>query len=438
MHVVLDDDPTGTQAVAGVPVVLVPSRAAFIAADATGARAVHVLTNTRALEAPDARAATARAARAARTALPGARLVLRGDSTLRAHLLPELLGVQDALGAPTGPLVLVPALPAAGRITRHGVQLLRRDGDLVPLHETEYAQDGPFAYDDAHLLRWAEHRSDGALPASRGAIVTVAQLRRDGPRVLVDTIARLAAGSGPAACAVDAETEADLELVAEAVRAAEAASAPFLVRCGPALAGALTGTLAADRTPVDPPARRVLVVCGSYVPQTTRQLAALQRRGLAVVEEADLTALGAASGEARRAEVARLARAAEAQIERHGVAVVATPRRHDRALAALDVGRRIAGALAAVPAAMSAPPDLVISKGGITSAVMAASGLGVEVARVIGPIAPGVALWEGGTTGTGRRLAVFPGNVGDDDALADLVDLATGGPRQAGSATATS
>jgi uncharacterized protein YgbK (DUF1537 family) len=82
--VVLDDDPTGAQAVADVDVFF-----AWTADDLKprpGARAIHLLTNTRALGASDAYRVTAEAARAATAALPGADLVLRGDSTLRAHV----------------------------------------------------------------------------------------------------------------------------------------------------------------------------------------------------------------------------------------------------------------------------------------------------------------------------------------------------------------
>ena len=78
---------------------------------------------------------------------PDARLVLRGDSTLRGHLLEEYRGVSATSICPGEwpPLLLVPALPSAGRVTVGGVHLFERDGRRVPLHETEYARDGVFA-----------------------------------------------------------------------------------------------------------------------------------------------------------------------------------------------------------------------------------------------------------------------------------------------------
>src|SRR5207248_3577804 len=126
-------------------------------ARATGSPAIHLLTNSRAF--PPARAAeiVRDAAEAAVAAFGRPRLALRGDSTLRAHLLEEYLAVRDAaFPGRTPPLLLVPALPAAGRVTVGGVHLIERDGRRTPLHETEYAADPSFAYRDARLLQWAD------------------------------------------------------------------------------------------------------------------------------------------------------------------------------------------------------------------------------------------------------------------------------------------
>src|SRR5206468_11139000 len=102
----------------------------------------------------------------------------RGDSTLQAHLLEEYLAVRDvAFPGRTPPLLLVPALPYAGRITVGGVHLLERDGRRIPLHETEFAADPSFAYDDARLLQWAEDRSGGLFARAAGREIHLDELR---------------------------------------------------------------------------------------------------------------------------------------------------------------------------------------------------------------------------------------------------------------------
>jgi uncharacterized protein YgbK (DUF1537 family) len=68
--------------------------------------------------------------------------------------------------------------------------------------------------------------------------------------------------------------------------------------------------------------------------------------------------------------------------------------------------------------------DVVLSKGGITSATNLSDGLGAQEANVVGPVAPGVSLWSVVPPEGGRiSYVVFPGNVGSDDALADVVDM---------------
>ncbi len=138
-YVVLDDDPTGVQTLAGIHVLLAWTGGDVLAA--LGDRpSVHLVTNARALAPERARAVTASAARTAVADAPDARVVLRGDSTLRGHLLEEVEAVASVITPDrVPPLLLVPALPSAGRVTVAGVHLIERDGRFMPLHETEYA-----------------------------------------------------------------------------------------------------------------------------------------------------------------------------------------------------------------------------------------------------------------------------------------------------------
>src|SRR5438128_6093079 len=200
--IVLDDDPTGTQAVESVPVLLEWDAELVREAAGSGSPSIHVLTNSRAF--PPARAAelVRSAADAAFAALGRPRLALRGDSTLRAHLLEEYLAVRDAaFPGLTPPLLLVPALPRAGRVTVDGVHLLERNGRRVPLHETEYAADPAFAYRDARLLKWAEDRSRGFFRRDAGREVPLARLREEGGGAVAQALLELADDGAPAVCA---------------------------------------------------------------------------------------------------------------------------------------------------------------------------------------------------------------------------------------------
>lgn len=418
--VLLDDDPTGAQAEAGVPVALEWDQPLLARVAATAPRAVHLLTNARALAAAEAEAVTREAAAAAAAAFPGSPLFLRGDSTLRGHLLPEYRGLRDAAFPGREPvLVLVPALPAAGRVTEGGVHYLLREGERVPLAASEYARDPDFAYSSSRLLDWAEERSGGFFGAERGRELRLGELRARGPEAVASALADLAAAGVPAALAVDSVETADLELVASGLRQALAGGAEAIVRCAPAFVAAYSGTAA--RGYVEPPAHGpVLVLCGSHVPTSSRQLERLLERR---PESAIWVRPERLAGEEAGAEVAAAIAATVDQLAIGGLAVVATERRIYENGDRLASGAAIAAGLAAILAGVRERVGVVVSKGGITSAVNVRDGLASGLAQVRGPLRDGVSLWS---VDTPEREAlpfvVFPGNVGGEDDLAELVE----------------
>jgi uncharacterized protein YgbK (DUF1537 family) len=74
--------------------------------------------------------------------------------------------------------------------------------------------------------------------------------------------------------------------------------------------------------------------------------------------------------------------------------------------------------------------EVVVSKGGITSAEVASTGIGARSAVVLGQVLPGVSVWELEAR-DGRLLlyVVVPGNVGGPETLVDVLDaLRLGAP----------
>lgn len=389
-----------------------------IARALTGRRSVHLITNARALEPAQAQATVAGAARTALRGVPGAQLALRGDSTLRAHLLEEYLGLCEALGGANPPLLLVPALPSAGRVTRCGVHVIERGGRAEPLHETEFAVDGVFAYSSARLLEWAEERSGGLFPASAGRELHLDELRERGSAGVSAALAELSRAGSPAVLAPDAETEDDLTIIAAGYAAALREGIKAVVRCAPAFAGILAGTAASGLTAMPATDGPVLVVCGSYVPMSTRQLAALDAAHPGLLVEVDVEAL---AGENAAVEEERAASATSAALAGAGIAVLATPRERSEGVS-LSTGRRVAEGLARTAGRVEPAPALVIAKGGITSAVTLETAFGATQADVVGPVLQGVSYWRARRPGAPLDYLVVPGNVGDERLLADLVD----------------
>jgi uncharacterized protein YgbK (DUF1537 family) len=417
--VVLDDDPTGVQTLAGIRVLL-DWDANRVREALDGRRAVHLITNVRAVPPEQAFETTAHAARAAVAGAPDALVVLRGDSTLRGHLREEVLALVDALAlGRVPPLLLVPALPSAGRFTLDGVHVLERDGVRVPLHETEYSTDGVFAYADARLLVWAQERTAGLLRAVDGRELHLAEVRAGGPALVADALQELERIGRPAVLVPDVEDLSDLEIVARGYRRALDEGTTAIVRCAPSFAGVLAGT-SAERSAPAPRAEHVLVVCGSYVPGATAQLRALLEAYPNALIEVDV---GALASPQPAPEIGRAVSVASALLRNGRVAVLATPRERPAGTETLTAGERISSGLARVAGSLRPAPTCVVAKGGITSCVTLRDGFGATEADVVGPLLPGVSLWRAGDL----DYVVVPGNVGDERLLADVVDRVLGG-----------
>ncbi|MBW4041470.1 MAG: hypothetical protein HIU86_05005 [Acidobacteria bacterium] len=431
--IAIDDDPTGSQSVAGVPVLTAWRQQDLTWALQQRAPVVFVLTNGRSVGADEA-------ARRVRQVVAGAlaaadslgqaepTFLSRGDSTLRGHFPEEPEAVQDALRAAGRPLarsiVLVPAFPAAGRITRGGVHLVRAGDRDVPVGETEYARDASFGFRSSALPDWVAEKTLGRIPAGAVAVLDLRTLRRG-----VDTAADWLVACSAPVIAADAETDDDLRLLAAASLEAEARGARLLFRTGPAFVGARIGQQGRTSVPADDvlgdPAGRTrggLVVVGSHVPLTTRQLAVLRSTHrlaadleLVVDRIDDAASLAALADEVARA----LPR---------GDVLVSTSRTLSLgadAGSSLRIARGVSDALASTvrSAIRSARPRFVVGKGGITSHDVAMTGLGMTRGTIVGPMLDGVvSAWRPADgPAAGVPYIVFPGNVGSDDALRTVV-----------------
>jgi len=438
--VVLDDDPTGTQSVANLPVLMNWTVESLVWALSQGAPAVYVMTNSRSLGPADAEQRNREVARAAfeAAAQVGVRVdfVSRSDSTLRGHfpLEPDTLA-QEVLAATSHPVdgvVVIPAFGEAGRITVDAIHYAGSVADgYTPAGETEFAKDATFGYAASDLRDWVQEKTGGRVGAADVAWIPLATLRTD-PAATVAILAGLR-DAQPLVC--DIVDENDLRLLAVALYTAEAQGKRFIYRVGPPFGRAIIGQdVTPPLEPADIAAIRAgglaqeatggLIVVGSHVSMTTRQLAALVEADRPVELEIDVATVLSAQVDDHIAEVT--ARAVEALAG--GNVVVRTSRtlvRTDDADESLAIARRVSTAVITVVAGVLAqrPPRFVVAKGGITSSDVAARGLSIERAMVRGPMLPGiVSLWEP-IDGPARGIPyiVFAGNVGGPSSLAEVV-----------------
>ncbi|MFL0458137.1 four-carbon acid sugar kinase family protein [Brachybacterium paraconglomeratum] len=433
---ILDDDPTGSQCVAGIDVAFDLDPAIPVGVLAEPGSACFVLTNTRALDEQEAVALNRRVlAGVLDGGVPasGLHVVSRSDSTLRGHVIAEPVAIADELaarGIDVDAFVLCPAMLEAGRFTEGDIHYARVDGTAVEVAETDFARDATFGYTSSDLREFLEERSGGAVRASEVLSLSLEDIREGGTA----RVRTLLAGARERTWVVVNATEyEDLEVVAGAMAALEAEGRTFVTRCAPSFARPLVGQQGARVVGPDSitiPAGRLdhgLVVVGSHVGLTTTQLRAVQRRGTLAELEIHVPSVLDERREQHLVEVAARAEETLASSD----CVVYTSRdlvRTDDPAESLAIARSVSDAVVEVVRRVrAARPAWVVAKGGITSHEVAEKGLGIRRARVEGQFWPGqVSLFsaqEAPDEVMGAPYVVFPGNVGGEQALADVVDV---------------
>ena len=440
---VLDDDPTGSQTVHDVSVLTSPDPTGYPAALAEPGSTCFVLTNTRSLPQDAAVALTGTAAGdlhalGRRLGAP-VEIVSRSDSTLRGHVVAEVLALDAASRAATGRgydgVLLVPAFFEAGRSTVWDVHLARVDGRYVPVGRTEFARDATFGYSSSDLRHFVAERSGGRIAPQEVRSVGLDDIRGGGPERVAQILDDVRGGRF---VVVNATCYADLEVVVLGLLQVQAAGRAFLHRTGPSFVRALAGLephaplTAADLRATTPPGDTTcghgLVVVGSHVGLTSTQVEALRARGGLVEVELDVPALldPARTGGHVTAATART-RAALAGADVLLLTSRALVRGGDGGTS-LDIARTVSAAVTdVVRGALPARPAWVVAKGGITSHDVAVRGLGVRRATVLGQVLPGMVSvlrpLQAPAEVLGRPYVVFAGNVGTAGTLADVVDL---------------
>ncbi len=451
--IALDDDPTGTQTVHDVPVITDWEEESIAEAFRDPGKLVFILTNSRSFSA--ARTAVEHRRIAERVLAASARagkdflVISRGDSTLRGHYPLEtdtLRRTFEETGAKhfDGEL-LWPFFKEGGRFTINGVHYVREGAVLTPAAQTEFARDATFGYGNSFLPAYMEEKSGGIIRQESVFVIRLADLRgtdencRELPERL-DSLEKRILGCGAAylPMAVDAIEEADVKAAALVLMRLMAKGKNYLIRSAAAAVKVFGNVsdkaLLSREELLDGCAdvqRGGLVIVGSHVKRTSDQLEALRASGLALEWiEFDAGQYAAESGLER--ETARCTALAEEAIAEGRTAVVYTSRTLIKPQGAspeelLAISVAISDALTGVVGRLSVKPSFLIAKGGITSSDVATKALKIRKAMVLGQAAPGIPVWKTGPESTfpGISYIIFPGNVGTDNTLREVVERLT-------------
>jgi uncharacterized protein YgbK (DUF1537 family) len=310
------------------------------------------------------------------------------------------------------------------------------EGRLTPVADTEFARDASFGFANSELAKYVEEKSGGRFAADSVIVLTLDVIRAAGPdgdplisaKAIADAIDP-ATDSTP--IVADIVTENDLRALALGLEEAERRGKKLLYRVGPPFVRGRIGQeirteLSGEEAYAGntPSGAGGLIVVGSHVGVTTRQLKALvDQHSAARIVEIDVEKLLGGDSEGYLGDIVR-----DVVASLHSADVILHTSRllikADDAAESLRIARTVSAAVVAVVnrTLKTFPPRFVIAKGGITSSDVAAHGLEIRHAIVRGPMLPGiVSLWEPvDGPAKGIPYIVFAGNVGDDGSLAQV------------------
>ena len=421
--VIIDDDPTGCQTVRDVPVCFKWDRNT-VCRMLEEHESFFILTDTRAMDRTGAGMVSEDVASSIESAASGrfdVRILSRSDSTLRGHLMEEILPLEKHFGPYDG-VILVPAFFEGDRYTIANTHYVRCADGMIPADRTEFAADPVFGYSTSYLPAWIEEVSGGYFRKEDAEAVD-SETIRNGTEAVASLLGTV---SGFRPVIVNAVNYDDLRTVYDAVRRAETHGKKFLFRTAASMVRVCLGQ---DPSPLYIPEkqghRKGLVVVGSYTGKTTGQLGYLASR------HPEITVIGLETDRIFSGDIQDYSKQAASMVDAvlaHGSCILHTERKYcagGKCERPEAVSKSIADFIVSVCRTVRTVPDFIIAKGGITSLTVARDALGAGIAFVKGQVAPGVPIWEMPQESRfpGMDYVVFPGNVGNMETLSDVVDL---------------
>lgn len=412
--VALDDDPTGCQTVHDIPILLnwEPSLIKEIAQTNSS---FFILTNSRAYAPAVAGAMSAEICRRLKEYIPAKnlRIISRSDSTLRGHFMAEVEALLESNGPYDG-ILIIPYFKEGGRFTINDTHFVQQNEKLVPAHETEFAQDPVFGFRNSYLPSWIQEKSAGRWSAKDVASITLSDIRLGGPERICSILEKL---KNNTPLVVNALCDEDVEVVVLGLCMAEGKGKRILYRSAASFVKVRAGITDAELYSPSHHSKKGLIIVGSHVQKSTEQFHNLMGAENLISVEVNLAPIF--TGE-RNAYLASLRSAVDTNLAAGHSVVVYTERGYalENHGDKLQSGMAVSDFLSQLVAQLTETPDFIISKGGITSHDIAAKGLAIKEATVLGQIVSGVPVWRAAAGKfPGLTYVVFPGNVGDGHTL---------------------
>ncbi len=424
--IVLDDDPTGSQTVHSCLLLTTWDDATLRLGLRDKSPIFFILTNTRSLTPENAASVTREVCQNLKIAIAAEGIqdfliVSRSDSTLRGHYPIETDAIAEELGPFDGHF-LIPAFFEGGRITRDSVHYLMVNNVETPVHETEFAKDSVFGYSHSYLPDYVEEKTKGRIQAENVDRILLADIRQG-------NLDRLMHMTNNQCAVVDCENQRDLDTFAKHILDAASQGKKFLFRSAASILTSLAD-LGPQPIAADNMAKYVrngkpgAVIVGSHVKKTTEQLEQLLKEPNTASIEIDVAHLLEEAPEYRTNLLNKTLEKVRNAHSHDKTPVIYTSRQELQFKSTeirLKFGEAVSGLLMDIVRGLPGDIGFLISKGGITSNDVLSTGLSLKSVRLLGQIIPGcsvVKTEENHPLFPNLPVVLFPGNVGDSNALA--------------------
>ncbi|KAG2385120.1 uncharacterized protein HKW66_Vig0122120 [Vigna angularis] len=308
---------------------------------------------------------------------------------------------------------------------------------------SDFSKGSQMFYHSCDLTSWVIHLSIGIINAKVVTQLDMILLITMAPPLVIlnldtaaksfDSIDYSVVLRGDSTLRADAVRRRQMAEYLLLMQLAELTGKRFLCRTAASFVSALMGII--SKPPILPSDLGIaneknggLIVVGSYVPKTTKQVEELKLQCGQFLKsiEVSVEKLAMSPIEAREEEISRTAELADVYLKAHKDTLIMTSRNlitGRTAAESLDINYKVSSALVEIVKRVTTKPRYIIAKGGITSSDLATKALGARCAKIVGQALAGIPLWLLGPESRhpGIPYIVFPGNVGNSTALAEVV-----------------
>lgn len=427
--VVLDDDPTGTQTVANVPVYTGWDEESIKDIFANEYLLNFILTNSRAFsEEKTVQVHQEIALNLKKSAAVTEKkylLISRADSTLRGHYPTETEVLRRELEKDNTICfdgeVICPYFAEGGRYTIDNVHYVRYGSELIPAAETEFAKDETFGYHESDLKKYIHEKTEGRFKEDEVVDISLEELS---DVRINEIVSKLKAVEHFNKIIVNAVNDEQLIVFCIALYRAISKGKNYLFRTAASFVRVLAGMARKNYLENYKQGARGIIIVGSHTDKTTKQIKKASELDMVVPI---LFEVNGKEGTELSKESTKLSELCSELMKQNKIPLVYTSRQVVKSAAkeqALERSVQISDAVQRIVANLQIKPDFVIAKGGITSSDIATKALDIKKAIVIGQAAPGIPVWRLNYKARFSNILyiIFPGNVGEEDTLKQIIE----------------